>query len=88
MSASTLERRVAHLENQQPVEDRVTDILLVFMQRADEAPPEITSLTSGDQRWERGPGETEEELRARASREVRRTGPVALFCSNTEACPS
>ena len=70
----TLEKRVEALEQSVPRADTVTTIFLVPGTNQP-TQREIRRVTGGNgQEWTRQPGETEEELFDRASREVTRSG--------------
>lgn len=83
----TLEKRIAALEQANPPTEELTIIRRIVWPGHLDA--EISRLRSGaGEAWERLPGETEQELVDRASREVKRNafGVARLVSGDGEAC--
>lgn len=76
----SLERRIAALEKAGTTVEGPQTIIMRALSRGP-AENEIQALhaTEGREQWKRQPGETEQELIDRASREVTRNGPGCIF---------
>ena len=80
-----LEKRIAELEKGASMDEGPTTIVVRPLRRGN-LDEELLALRAqnGSQRWTRQPGETEQELIDRASREVTRKGPgCALLMAGT-----
>ena len=80
-----LEKRIAELEKGASMDEGPTTIVVRPLRRGN-LDEELLALRAqnGSQRWTRQPGETEQELIDRASREVTRNGPgCALLMAGT-----
>ena len=79
-----LDKRIASLEQANPDNGFPKTIFITFLSPGD-TKPDIRKLgcTHGDgvrQEWERGPNESEQEFKDRASKEVpRNAGDIAMF---------
>ena len=76
----SLEKRIAALEQAKPAAIGPFFIQFVGLGAED---CEFDRITKGDQAWERQPGETEQELKERAKREVtppQDGGSTVFFC--------
>jgi hypothetical protein len=77
---ATLDKRIAALEQAKPANIGTFFIHLVGLDTKDS---EIERITKGDRVWQRQPGETEQELKERAKREVM---PPQEGCSTVFFC--
>ena len=75
-----LEKRIAALEKAEPAAIGPFFIHFVGLDTKDS---EIERITKGDQEWQRQPGESEQELKERAKREV---VPPKEGCSTVFFC--
>jgi hypothetical protein len=75
-----LEKRIAILEQASPQADTVVFIILVGMGEADKHRELVHIYDNHDNHWHRGPNETEQEFKDRATAETPRKGNnVALL---------
>lgn len=65
----TLEKRIDALE--QATVSKTDTVMFIHFVGLGETDKEIQSLTRHDERWERLPGETEQELKERATKEAK-----------------
>ena len=75
-----LDKRISALEQASP--GNIGPIFIHFV-GLDTKDSEIERITKGDKEWQRQPGETEQELKDRASREV---APPLAGCSTVFLC--